>query len=61
MRPNEYNGADLFAEVFDLMRRRLPDLAPGDPYRPAITEFLAFLRERCGRPAAALVSDEAVS
>lgn len=44
-----YACEDLWGEAFDLMRRRLPDVDPSDPLRPATAAFLADLGRRLGR------------
>ena len=50
-RPAEsgYDGLALLGEVFDLMCRRLPRLAPDDPQRPVVSWFVAELGPRLGR------------
>lgn len=43
-------GEDVLAEVFDLIRRRLPRLAPDDPVRASLAPVLPALAEQLGRP-----------
>lgn len=47
---DEYTGEDLAAEMFDLMRRRLPLLDGDDPVRLTLHALLPALGEALGRP-----------
>lgn len=45
----EYTGEALMNEVFDLMRRRLPELLPDDPYRARLMVLLPPMGAALGR------------
>lgn len=44
------DGQEVLVEVFDVIRRSLPDVPPTDPYRPVLSWFLTQLGPRLGRP-----------
>ena len=44
-----YTGLELMGDVFDLMRRSLPNLPEDDPHRPVVSAFLAELGPTLGR------------
>lgn len=44
------DGHEVLVEVFDVIRRSLPDVPPADPYRPVLSWFLTQLGPRLGRP-----------
>lgn len=46
---DEYTGEHLMGEVFDLMRRRLPQLHRADPYRPRLMALLPQMGAALGR------------
>lgn len=45
-----YDGENLMNEIFDLIRRRLPLLPPGDPVRRVMHALLPRLAVALGRP-----------
>lgn len=49
------SGNEVLNEVYDLLRRRLPDLSPDDPARPALAATLTDLAPMLGRPTAEIV------
>ncbi len=50
-----YDGEQLAGEIFELIRRRLPDLDVADPLRPMFHAVLPGLGAALGRPTMALV------
>jgi hypothetical protein len=56
----EYTTDDLMREVFDLMRRRLPRLAPDNPDRVRVMALLRALTADLGQDRLEAVGDEVV-
>lgn len=55
--PERVSGESVLHEMYDLIRRRLPDVAPNDPARSTLTEAACALGDRLGRPRAVPVSE----
>jgi hypothetical protein len=51
-------GKRLLDDLFELIRERLPDLAPDDPCRAAFLEVMPFVAQSLGKPLTAVNEED---
>jgi len=56
MAASRISGESVLQEMYDLIRRRLPDVAPNDPARSTLTEAACVLADRLACPHLGLVT-----